>query len=117
MSNENGKPPAPAPTQDQLSHDLGLSIMRNAYGGFGVNFNTGENVSNHGGSIAREEAAAVAAEAAQTETNAGVQEAGKAFAILRNQMSALEKKLADQAEEMTWLRTERAKISKKKGKK
>ena len=119
MSNEqNGKPPAATPTQDDMNRDLGMSIMRNAYGGFGVNFNTGENVSNHGGSIAREEAAAEAAEAAQTETNAGVAEAGKAFAILRNQMIALEKKLADQADEMTWLRSERAKGSnKKKGKK
>ena len=116
MSNEqNGKPPTP--TQDDVNRDLGLSIMRNAYGGFGVNFNTGENIANNGGSIAREAAATAAAEAAQTETNAGVQEAGKAFAILRNQMSALEKKLADQSEEMAWLRTERAKGSKKKGKK
>jgi len=31
-------------------------------------------------------------------------------------MLALEKKLSDQAEEMTWLKTERAKGSKKKGK-
>ena len=115
MSNENGKPPAP--TQNDMNRDLGLSIMRNAYGGFGVNFNTGENISNNGGSIAREEAAAVAAESAQAETNAGVQEAGRAFAALRNQMLALEKKLAEQAEEMTWLKTERAKGSKKKGKK
>ena len=120
MSNEqNGKPPAAAPSQDDLSRDLGLSIFRSAYGGFGVNFNTGENVSNHGGSIAREAAAAEAVEAAQTVTNAGVAEAGKAFAILRNQMISLEKKLADQADEMTWLRTERAKgnSNKKKGKK
>ena len=115
MSNENGKPPAP--TQNDMNRDLGLSIMRNAYGGFGIDLRTGENVSNNGGSLAREEAATAAAEAAQAETNAGVQEAGKAFAILRNQMSALEKKLADQSEEMAWLRTERAKGSKKKGKK
>ena len=115
MSNEqNGKPPTPAPTQDDMNRDLGLSIMRSAYGGFGIDFQTGENVQNNGGSIAREEAAAVAAEAAQTETNAGVQEAGKAFAILRNQMLALEKKLSDQSEEMAWLRSKRAKTGKSK---
>ena len=106
MSNENdGKPPAP--TQNDLNMDLGFSILRSSYGGgFGVNFQTGENISNHGGSIAREQAA-------QTEAKSGLEEAGKHFAMLKNQVLALEKKLADQAEETTWLRTQRVNSGKK----
>ena len=109
MSNEHDKPPPP--TQERMNFDLGNAIMGHAYGGSSIGVSTTGEVHAYNARSQAEK------QTEQDEVAAGVAEAGQHFAMLRNQVLLLEKKLAEQADEMTWLKTERATSGKKKGKK
>ena len=106
---ENDKPAAP--TQAQLSGDLGRAIMGHAYSGSSIGVSTTGEIHAYNARSQDEK------QDEQDEVKSSVEEAGKHFAILRNQVLLLEKKLAETADEMTWLKTERANSGKKKGKK
>ena len=106
---ENDKPAAP--TQAQLSGDLGRAIMGHAYAGSSIGVSTTGEVHAYNARSQAEK------QTEQDEVAAGVAEAGQHFAMLRNQVLLLEKRLAETADEMAWLKTERATSGKKKGKK
>lgn len=113
MSNEqDGKPAAPrAKTRDEENYDLGRAIMGHAYGGSSVGISTtGEIHSLNARSDAQKEEA-------RQETDAGVEAAGVKFATLSNQLTKMQETLTKQADEIEWLRTERAKGTKKSSKK
>ena len=108
MSDENSKP---APTQASLNLDLGRALLGHAYSGSSIGVSTTGEIHAYNARSQAEK------QDEQDEVAAGVAESGKHFAMLRNQVLLLEKKLAETADEMTWLKTERATSGKKKGKK
>ena len=99
------------PTQAQLSGDLGRAIMGHAYSGSSIGVSTTGEIHAYNARSQAEK------QDEQDGVAAGVAEAGKHFAMLKNQVTLLEKKLAEQADEMTWLKTERATSGKKLKKK
>ena len=108
---ENDKPAAP--TQAQLSGDLGRAIMGHAYGGSSIGVSTIGEIHSLNARSQDEK------QTEQDEVAAGVAEAGKHFAQLRNKLTAMETAMAKQNEEIAWLRTSREAAGKKskKGKK